>query len=312
MKPKIASLIPSATEICFALGLGDQVVGVSHECDHPTGAAGKPVLTRSSVDPTASSAEIDRQVREQLTQGLSLYQVVEDELRRLRPELIVTQDTCEVCAVSFSTVEEAIGRLLGQAAEIISLSPLSLDDVMEDHLRVGRAAGVEVAAREVVAGLRQRLEALRERTASLPRPRVLGLEWTEPPMVVGHWTPELIRIAGGEPVAAHDAAPTRTATWKDIAETEPDVVLVAPCGFKVEQTLEELDRLYEVPEFKELPAVANGRVVVLDGNAFFNRPGPRLVESAELAALAIHPEVFRGVVDLETPAMGRTPIHWVD
>lgn len=312
MKPRIASLLPSATEICFALGLGDRVVGVSHECDYPRGAVGRPVLTRSTVDSRATSAEIDRQVRDQLTRGLSLYSVEEEELRRLGPDLIVTQDTCQVCAVSFDTVRETTARLLGRHADIVSLSPLSLEDVLGDLGRVGEAAGVAKTADEVAAGLRARLEKVRARAAGLPRPRVLALEWMDPPMVIGHWTPELIRIAGGDPVAAHDAAPTHPTTWEALAATEPEVVLVAPCGFDVEQTLTELPALLGNPGFQALPAASRGRVVVLDGNAFFNRPGPRLAESAELAALAIHPEAFQDAVDLSSAAMGEAPMHRVE
>lgn len=289
---RIASLLPSATEICFSLGLGDRVVGVSHECDHPAEAGGRPVLTRSSVDAGASSQEIDRQVRQLFTQGLSLYEIEEDTLRELGPDLIVTQDTCEVCAVSLSAVEEATCRLLGTAARIVSLKPLVLDDVMGDLSRVAEAAGVPEAAVRVRGAMRRRFDELAARTAGLPRPRVLVLEWIDPPMAGGHWTPELIRIAGGEPVLGHHGTPTTATTWAAIAEAEPEVVLIPPCGFEIPQIRRDLPALLADPDFQRLPAVASGRVVLIDGNAYFNRPGPRLVRSAELAALAIHPEVF--------------------
>ena len=294
---RIASLLPSATEICFALGLGDQVVGVSHECDFPADAAGRPVLTRSSVDPSASSAEIDRQVKRLFTQGLSLYEIEEEALRELRPDLIVTQDTCEVCAVSLTAVEEATCRLLGAEAQIVSLKPMVLADVLDDLERVGVAAGAEDAAREVRAAMRKRFDELAARTAKLPRPRVLAVEWLDPPMIGGHWTPEIIRIAGGDPVLGHHGEPTRSTTWAAVAEAEPEVVLILPCGFKVPQAQRDLEALFQDADFRSLPAAATGRVAVIDGNAYFNRPGPRLVRSAELAALAIHRDVFSDEIE---------------
>lgn len=289
---RIVSLLPSSTEICFALGLGDRVVGVSHECDFPPEVSGRPVLTSPKVDPHATSAEIDRQVRALVADGLSVYRIDEPRLRELRPDLIITQDVCEVCAVSFAEVREATARLLGADADILSLSPLTLADVLADIVRVGRVAAVEDAAHRIVAELSTRLDGLRAETALLPRPRVLVLEWLSPPMVAGHWTPELIRIAGGEPILGHDGEPTGPVDWAAIVEAEPEVVLIAPCGFRLEQSLREMAALAALPGFAELPAVRAGRVVIADGNAFFNRPGPRLVESAEIAAVAIHPDRF--------------------
>jgi iron complex transport system substrate-binding protein len=302
---RIVSLLPSSTEICFALGLGDRVVGVSHECDFPPEVSGRPVLTSPKVDPHATSAEIDQQVRALVADGLSVYRIDEERLRELRPDLVITQDVCEVCAVSFAEVREATARLLGAEASILSLSPLTLADVLDDIVRVGRAAGVEDAAHELVAHLRRRLDRLRAETALLPRPRVLVLEWLSPPMVAGHWTPELIRIAGGEPILGHDGEPTGPVDWAAIVEAAPAVVIVAPCGFRVAQSLRELPALAALPGFATLPAAHGDRLVVVDGNAFFNRPGPRLVESAEIAAMAIHPERFDGRFGVDTGVMVR-------
>jgi iron complex transport system substrate-binding protein len=198
-------------------------------------------------------------------------------------------------------------RLLGADAHILSLSPLTLADALDDIGRVGRAAGVENAARQLVADLRSRLDELRAETALLPRPRVLVLEWLSPPMVAGHWTPELIRIAGGDPILGHDGAPTGPVAWSSIVEAAPDVVLIAPCGFRIEQSLRELRGLTELPGFAALPAVREGRVAIADGNAFFNRPGPRLVESAEIAAAAIHPERFAGRFEIGRSALVHAP-----
>jgi iron complex transport system substrate-binding protein len=191
-------------------------------------------------------------------------------------------------------MREATARLLGAEVNILSLSPLTLAHVLDDGVRVGRAAGVEPAAHRLVADLRTRLDGLRAETAPLSRPRVLVLEWLSPPMVAGHWTPELIRAAGGEPILGHDGESTGPLDWAVIVEAAPEVVLMAPCGFRVEQSLPEVPALAALPGFVELPAVRAGRVVIADGNAFFNRPGPRLVESAEIAAMVIHPEHFSG------------------
>ncbi len=289
---RIVSLLPSSTEICFALGLGDRVVGISHECDFPPGVRGRAVLTAPKIDPSASSTEIDRQVRELVSDGLSVYRIDEQRLQALRPDLVITQDACEVCAVSLEEVKEATRRLLGADVEVLSLSPMTLDDVLADILRVGRATETETSANELVAGLRARLDALRQQTSRLPKPRVLVLEWLDPPMVAGHWTPELIRIAGGDPILGHDGTPTGPVGWDRIIEGRPDVLLVIPCGFRIEQSLEEMAQLVDRPGFATIPAVRHGRVTIVDGNSFFNRPGPRLVDSAEIAAVAIHPEQF--------------------
>lgn len=296
---RIVSLLPSSTEICFALGLGDRVVGVSHECDFPSAARDRPILTAPKIDPSAASAEIDRQVRALVSDGLSVYRIDEQRLQDLRPDLVVTQDACEVCAVSLEEVREATRRLVGGDVEVLSLSPLTVNDVLDDILRVGRAAEAEERAQELVEGLRARLESLRQETSALAKPRVLVLEWLDPPMVAGHWTPELIRIAGGDPVLGHDGTPTGPVEWDQIVNAEPEVVLVIPCGFRVEQSLQGMGDLMDRPGFATIPAVRAGRVAIVDGNSFFNRPGPRLVESAEIAAVAIHPEHFAARFQLD-------------
>ncbi len=291
---RIVSLLPSATEICFALGLGDRLVGVSHECDFPPEARGRPALTSPKVDPHATSTEIDRQVRALVAEGLSVYRIDEERLRALRPDLLITQDVCQVCAVSLDEVRAATARLLGADAQLLALSPLALADTLEDIVRVGRAAGVEGTALRIAAELRARLDLLRAETAALPRPRTLVLEWLSPPMVAGHWTPEIVRIAGGDPILGHDGAPTGPVAWSTVVEAAPEVLLIAPCGFPIAQSLREMPSLAALPGFAELPAVRAGRVAIADGNAYFNRPGPRLVESAEIAATAIHRARFAG------------------
>lgn len=298
MSSRIATLLPSATEIVCALGLGDRLVGVSHECDHPPEVRTLPRLTSSSIDSTASSGEIDRQVRAQLTRGLSLYQVDEQGLAALAPDLIITQDTCRVCAVSLPEVEAAVASLVGSAVQVVSLAPLALDDVLDGIEQVAEVAGVPERGARLVAELRGRLDRLRATVAGREVARVLALEWLDPPMPAGHWTPELIRAAGGDPILGHDRAPTRATTWTAIADAAPEVLLLLPCGFPVEQTRRELPALLARPEVAATPAVQAGRVAVIDGNAYFNRPGPRLIDSAELAASLLHP----GAIELDLPA----------
>jgi iron complex transport system substrate-binding protein len=290
---RIVSLLPSATEICFALGLGEDVVGVSHECDFPAGVRGRRVLTTPKIDPTAPSAEIDRQVSALVAAGESIYRIDEDALAALAPDLVLTQGVCEVCAVSFDEVRDCTLRA-APGAQVVSLTPTTLDYVLDDLVRVGAAAGVADRAASVVEGLRARLDRLRAETAAAPRPRVLFLEWLAPPYLGAHWTPELLRIAGGEPVLARDGVPSVAERWDRIVESDPEVVIVAPCGFRIEQAIVEVRALLDHSAFASLAAVRAGRIALIDGSAYFNRPGPRLVDSAELAAVAIDPARFRG------------------
>jgi len=288
---KIVSLLPSSTEICFLLELGPQIVGVSHECDYPSQAKGHPILTAAKIDPTAKSNEIDQAVNKLVEQGLSVYNVNESVLKDLKPDLIITQDTCEVCAVSLKEVEEATCRLLDSDTKIVSLSPLSFDDVMDDILKVGKAVGRFSLAKEKVASLRKRLDALKFKTKELPHPKVLMVEWMLPPMVAGHWTPELVKIAGGTPILGKANTPTGPIPWEEITNSGAEVIIIAPCGFKIDQSMQEIEEFVKHPGMKNLPAIKNNRLYIIDGNAYFNRPGPRLIESAEVLATAIHPEL---------------------
>ncbi|GAC1345123.1 MAG: cobalamin-binding protein [Myxococcales bacterium] len=293
--PRIVSLLPAATEMLFALGLGENVVGVSHECDFPASARDLPRLTSPGLDPHAASGAIDRAVRDAGARALSIYRIDEPRLRALAPDLIVTQDACAVCAVSLEEVRASVARLFAggdrASPRVLSLQPLDLEDVLHDLARVATAAGAPDRAAPLAAELRARLARLRARTAGLPRTRTLVLEWLDPPMPPGHWTPGLIRDAGGEPLLAFDGGPTRPLPWDEIgrAAAGAEVILAMPCGFPVEQTLRELPALVARPELRACPAVMAGRVFAIDGNAYFNRPGPRLVEGAELAARYLHP-----------------------
>ncbi len=301
-QPTIVSLIASATEIVCALGLRDRLIGISHECDYPADVVGLPVLSSPKVDGSLPSGEIDDRVRHIVRDGLSVYRVNVAELERLEPNLIVTQDHCEVCAVSLKDVEDALRSVTLVETDVCSLHPTNLDDVRRDFRRVADSAGVSDRGMGLVERFDRRLDELRQQMGGVDRrPRVACVEWLEPPMVAGGWMPELARIAGGEPVIVEDAESFRTVTWGDIAATDPDVVVLLPCGFPVDQTLGELARPEVAEPIRALRATREGRCYVADGNAYFNRPGPRLADSAELLAGLLHEdagaqyrEVFRG------------------
>jgi len=290
---KIASLLPSATEIVCALGLSDALVGVSHACDYPPEIAGRPILTEPKIDPADNSAAIDDAVRRLVGDGLSVYRIRSDVLQQLQPDLIVTQEQCEVCAVSYREVVEATRELLHVPATIVSLKPVGLDDIFDDMQRVADAAECSPMGQALTQRLRARLDAIRTRSARVhSRPRVACIEWMEPLMAAGNWVPELVTLAGGtyELVAAGAHSPTLS--WEDLMHYAPDVIVIMPCGFGLRQTQRELPLLTRRPEWQRLPAVRNRRVYAVDGNAYLNRPGPRIVESAELLAGLIQPGFF--------------------
>jgi len=281
---RIVSLLPSATEILFAIGAGDEVVGVTHECDYPDEALRLPRLTASAGPDYATPAEIDRHVRESLHQGSSLYSLDRGLLESLRPDLIVTQELCPVCAVSYEVVDAA-AKQLRSGAPIVSLEPSSLRDVFDTILLLGRMTGRESKAREVVVSLEARVAALvTAQKLGKQRPRTLVLEWTDPPMSAGHWIPELIELAGGEPVLANSGVDSKRLEWDAIVAADPDVVIVAPCGFDLLKTKAAIAELDATPQWRLLRANRSGRVLALDGNAYLSRPGPRLVEASEIIA----------------------------
>lgn len=287
---RIACLLPSATEIVCALGLAERLVGVSHECDFPAGIVGRPVLTEAKLDPRGTSAAIDAQVRRLVADGLSVYRIREDALRAAAPDLIVTQQQCEVCAVSFDEVQAAARALLAAPAAIVSLQPNRLDEVLADFVRVAEAAGVPAAGAALVAASRARLDTIARRIAhARSRPRVACIEWLDPLMVAGNWIPELVALGGGTYDLVAPGAHSPAITWEALAAAAPDVVIVMPCGFGLAQTRRELPALTAHPQWQALPAVQNGRAYAVDGNAYLNRPGPRLIDSAELLAGLIQP-----------------------
>jgi iron complex transport system substrate-binding protein len=288
---RVVSLIASATEIVCALGCGDRLVGRSHECDYPSGVLRLPALTEPKFKVEGSSADIDARVREIVRDGLSVYRVDGEALRALDPDIIVTQDHCEVCAVSLSDVEAATCTWTGRPVEIVSLKPDSLADVYADIGRVARALGTTEAGDTLVRDMQRRLGTVGARVSGLERPRVAFIEWVEPLMAGGNWMPELIEIAGGHNLFGEAGKHSDWMQWAELAAADPEVIVVGPCGYGLERCLQELPLLEARPGWAELSAVRQGRVYFADGNAYFNRPGPRLADSAEMLAEMLHPDV---------------------
>jgi iron complex transport system substrate-binding protein len=282
--PRIISLFPAATEIVCGLGLDAQLVGVSHACHWPSSVNGLPRVTSSRVDSTAASEAIDLQVKSLLQCGESLYGIDEMLLIELQPELIITQSQCDVCAVSAEAVEAVIARRTALAqTRLLTLNPRSLAEVLLDVERIGDAAGAGCAGREYSALLGERIAAVRVTAPAHGhgRPRVAVIEWLDPLMVAGNWTPEIVEIAGGEYGLAFTGAPSPYIAWPEIAQYAPDLLVVAPCGFDLARSRREAQQLQSLPGWGALPAVRRGQVHVVDGDAFFNCPGPRLVDTLE-------------------------------
>lgn len=298
---RIVSLLPSATEIIYALGLGESLVGVTHECDFPADARSKPIVTRSLLDHTgATSEEIDHAVRQQVRAGLSLYGLDSAMLAQLAPDLILTQELCEVCAVAYGQVERAVRDISAQyasvAPRVLSLEPNSLHDILATVAVVGAATGTPERADALIAGWRERIARVTAHAARVAeRPRVACLEWLDPVFGPGHWLPELVELAGARAGLGTMHADSRRVAWGDVIEFAPEVIIITPCGFDLAHTVEEARRvLPNRPGWHVLPAVRQGRVYAVDGNAYFSRPGPRIVESLELMAELLHPNECAG------------------
>jgi len=288
---RICCLLPSATEIVYALGLEDRLVGVTHECDFPPAAAKKPRVTSSVIDSADLSArQIDEAVRESLAEQATIYYLDRDLLDQLQPDLILTQELCDVCAVGPREVDAVVASLR-VTPRVVSLEPRTLTEVLETIVQVGHLTGRRQEAEELVAGLRDRLDAVRRAVARRPVVSVLTMEWTDPLFVGGHWVPEMVEIAGGRDVLGMAGKPSREVSWTDVAKASPEVVIAMPCGFGLERSMEELSRSQLPAEWEELPAVRQGKVYAVDGSAYFNRPGPRLVDGVEILAAILHPDV---------------------
>jgi iron complex transport system substrate-binding protein len=291
---RIVSLLPSATEIICQLGLQDQLVGVTHECDFPASVLKLPKVTRTLIPTDASSAEIDRLVRERLSGQNALYSLDFEALERLKPDLIVTQALCDVCAVAEDEVRDAACRL-PNLPPVVNLEPETLTEVLACFRQVGDAVGEPQRAERAIAALQARIDTVVTKTtrrqASGAKPRVALLEWLDPPFSTGHWNPELIRLAGGIDGLGREGAKSRTLRWEEVIAYQPEVVLISCCGFTTERAMQDVPPLDNVPGWSDVPAAREGRVYVTDGAAYFSRPGPRLVDSLELLAHVIHPEV---------------------
>jgi iron complex transport system substrate-binding protein len=287
---RIVSLLPAATEIVCQLGLADELVGVSHECDWPESVRGLPKVTRSLIPAGMCSREIDQEVRERLQTARPLYSLDTAVVENLRADLIVTQTLCDVCAVAEDEVRDAVRSLSGRP-RVLNLSPTSIEDLFDDLRRVGAAAGRKERAEREIAALQARVANVAARSARIPdelRPRVVVLEWIDPPFSSGHWTPELVQLAGGREMIGVAGARSRRLEWREVAATAPQVLIIACCGFNAQRTLNELPVLRSYPGWARLPCVQSGRVYVVDGSAYFNRPGPRLIESLEILSHLLH------------------------
>ena len=301
---RIISLLPSNTELACALGLADQVVGISHECDYPTEIKNRPVLTLSRLAPAAEptpdlsdgqtrTEQIHEQVSKQLRTAHSLYQINQSLLESLHPNLILTQAKCEVCAVDYDEVESAVQKLPPPRPKILSFQPNSLEDLFHDLQVIAKETKREDQADRLIAQWRQRIEKIQKSVKSVPnRPRVLMVEWLKPLMAAGSWTPGLVHLAGGEQGLNPGPGKAKKITWEQVRQYNPEVIVLIPCGFSVARTLQDLPLLTSMEGWDKLSAVHSGKVFVVDGSQYFNRPGPRLIESLEILAVIIHPSFF--------------------
>jgi len=291
---KLVSLLPSATEIVYALGLGDELVGVTDECDHPPEAVTKPVVSRSALATgrPLSAREIDEAVRGRLDGHQPLYVLDTDLLRREQPEVVLTQDLCRVCAVPSGQVQVALDSLGLPDAKVVSLDPNTLDDVISQIDAVGKLLERQERAEELTATLRSRVARVKEIAMRLPMLNVLCMEWSEPPFAAGHWIPEMVEAAAGVNLLTEKGQPSRQVTHREIRDANPEAIIFMPCGYYLEEAEEEAARVFEHPELRETPAVRNGNVFAVDATSYFSRPGPRIVDGLEILAWALHPDSF--------------------
>lgn len=287
---RIVSLLPSATELLFAIGAGPDLVAVTHECDHPAAARELPAVTRNTLDHSGQpAAAIDRHIRAARHQGSCIYSLDEDALRSLRPDLIVTQELCDVCAVAYRDVARAVRRLPG-SIEVLSLEPASLGDIVSTVATLGAATGRDAGAARLSAAMTERLAAVDALPAPAPSPATVCVEWTDPIMVGGHWVPEMVRRAGGRDQLGVEGRPSRYVEWNEVLEAGPEALVLMPCGFDLPRTIELAAGITERPGFTALPCAQTRRVVAVDGSSYFNRPGPRIVDGLEILATVLRAE----------------------
>jgi iron complex transport system substrate-binding protein len=293
MNNRIISLLPAATEIVCALGLEESLVGRSHECDYPESVKQLPVCSEANIPDNLSSADIDKKVKELLYDALSVYTVKREQIRELAPDVVITQAQCEVCAVSLEDVETALKDYLDKQVEIISLQPNSLSDILNDIKLIAFALAVPGRGDQLIEELQERVDIIRHKLKFIDaKPTVACIEWLEPLMVSGNWIPELVDIAGGTSILAEPGKHSPFVQWTNIQQADPDIIVVMPCGFSIERTMKEMHLLLLQPGFTDLKAVKNNRIYIVDGNQYFNRPGPRIVDSIEILAEIIHSKQF--------------------
>ncbi|MDZ7757205.1 cobalamin-binding protein [Rhodohalobacter sp.] len=295
----MVSLLPGLTELVCKLGLQDRLVGRSHECDFPKSVTDLPVLTSPGYPhtPDSESGEIHRSVTGLLQKALSIYDVDDDTLIDLNPDIILTQDHCEVCAVTQDDLSSAVKQALGQTTEVVSVSPTDLEGVCQSFIDVADTLGVRQRGEELAGSIQSRFDEIRSVTAQLPAPDVVAIEWIEPLMTGGNWMPEMIEIAGGVPHLATAGKHSPWQLWEDVVACDPDVLLIVPCGFGISKTKEEMTSITEKESWQDLTSVRQNEVYLLDGNHYFNRPGPRIKESVEILAEIFHPDVFKDRID---------------
>jgi iron complex transport system substrate-binding protein len=290
---RIISLLPAATEIICALGLENCLVGRSHECDYPASIQKLPICSDAKFIAGSDSAQIDAQVKEILSDAVSIYKIDQELIKSLKPTHIITQAQCEVCAVSQKDVEEALSNLISKETKLISLQPNTLWDILKEIKEVAKTLGVQEKGNELVEDLEERIDLVKHKLKFFPdKPKVVIIEWLSPIMVAGNWIPELVEIAGGQSLLAENGKHSPFVDWQQIYDANPDVLIVSPCGFSIARTLQEIDLILNLPGLRDLTAVKNNRVYIADGNAYFNRSGPRIVDTIEMLAEMITPKYF--------------------
>ncbi|MDX1638376.1 MAG: cobalamin-binding protein [Balneolaceae bacterium] len=289
---RIVSLLPSITEIVSALGMKEHLVGRSHECDYPTAVSSLPSLTSPRISTGTTGAETDEQVQTLVSRGLSVYEVNAERLASLEPDLILTQDHCEACAVSYHQVEEAVRTHLGGDVTVISISPGTLDEVFLSIEQIAGALGADSRGEKLIHSMITGFNRIRSKTARLPAPGIVCIEWIEPLMSAGNWVPELVSIAGGISQLGTAGQKSEWIAWEAVMNADPDILLISPCGYTLEQTADEIQTLAEREGWNQLQAVQHERVYLVEGHHFFHRPGPRLLDSAEILAELFHPGIF--------------------
>ena len=287
---RICSLLPSATEIAFALGLGDQVVAVSHDCDYPHDASNRPVLTKSAIHQKIhKSMEVDREVEQR---GGDIYEIDEKLLEKLKPDIILTQELCHVCAVSYTRVKEA-ARVLDAKAKIVSLEPTNLEEIVDNILLVGRLTGKLTEAEKLASQMLQRINTVKKKTREVgSRPRIFFMEWLQPPWAGGHWIPEMVDYAGGADKLGRPGKPSHRIGWDEVVEYQPEIIVLSPCGFDTSQVMREVHVLASYQGWENVPAFQSSRIYAVNASAYFSRSGPRIVDGLEILAHIIHPELF--------------------